>query len=405
MRRLLLNLKKNIPFYNEYINDDIMNNDKECEMEIFQSLPIIDRAIIKENYDKFVIDAFPRDYLKRIIETAGDSSKDYQYNINGKEYWVEYTSGTTGSPLAMIKSTNERLRLGASVWKMRQKFSMVSPEQMFCFMHNKNGKYPFPFEFDKSNRASRKIRELQYLQDKGYKWWHIFPAQLEGYVEFETYFDNSCCGLEVIECNGAHISKHDIERFSEVFNCKIANNYGCRELWNIAYSCKNGKLHINDDNVIFELVDANGQIINEVNQIGEIVVSSKNLRTMPFIRYKMGDYGYYEDDNCNCGNNSRIINIDTKRNKILDTDLYGTDVFRSIMLDLSRVYNLKEFDSVNIVQYKIGEFEVNVKRCREDKNIFEDRFVKCANNVLGGNNKYIFQYDVSKKFKSIFVAI
>lgn len=115
MRRLLLNLKKNIPFYNEYINDDIMNNDKECEMEIFQSLPIIDRAIIKENYDEFVIDAFPRDYLKRIIETAGDSSKDYQYNINGKEYWVEYTSGTTGSPLAMIKSTNERLRLGASV--------------------------------------------------------------------------------------------------------------------------------------------------------------------------------------------------------------------------------------------------------------------------------------------------
>ena len=403
MLKLLCYLKRNIPFYDKYIPNDILNSINETYGKIiFESLPVIDRSIVNNNFEDFISSSFPRKLLVEIKSQVGDSTKEYRYVADGIEYWVECTSGTTGMPLIIIKSTEERVKLGASLWRMRRKFSDVLPEELFCFMHNKKGGYPFPI--DEINLEYKKIKELQFLEKQRYKWWHVFPVQLEKYVEYISSFEILLQNLEVIECNGAFISRSDMQRYSEIFNCRVANNYGCREVWNIAYSCRQGNLHLNDDNIIFELIDSEGEVISNPYQIGEIVVSSKNLKVMPFIRYKTGDYGFYEEGGC-CADVSKVINLDTNRNRIMGTNLCGTDVFRTVIFDLQHEYGINKFESINVVQDKINEFKVFVRNCSENRNVFEVVFEKNVTRVL--NRKIIchFEYDVLKEHKSLFVAI
>lgn len=398
----LLQIISNIPFYEDVVLKDKMNLQDELKAKkIFQSLPIIDRGIMQKDLSSFLIRSFSRTKISEILSDKLETTNDYQIFINGKEYWIEYTSGTTGMPLTIIKSVNERICLGINLWKMRCSFSKVTPNEMFCFIHHGNDSYPFPFDFIE-NYEVRKRKELRYLQAKSYKWWHIFPAQLEVYSKYAKFFDNSQGKLEVIEYNGASVLECDKKRYETLFNCKLANNYGCREVWNIAYSCSNNKLHVNEDNIILELVDEDGEIINESGIVGEIVVTSRNLSTMPFIRYKIGDYGYYEEGMCKCMSRSRVICLDNKRRIIAGTNICGTELFRTVIMELDRYEGINKFEAINIFQKNYEEFIVNIKQCKENKIILQNKFTQIANDRIGTKCRFFFEYNDNKVYKSLF---
>lgn len=405
MKKLISHLYHNVPFYKDYIFDEVNDNaSPEYVQNQFEKLPIIDKQMIKSAYGDFVVSMFPREIINEIVCVNGDTEADICICIDDEDYWVEYTSGTSGTSLPIIKSLKERTWLGIGLWKMRRRIAPVSPDKMFEFMHNKKGGYPFPFEFEAENRDKRKIHELQYLQQSNYSWWHIFPSQLEIYCEYSQFFDNKKGRLKVIECNGAYISEEDMKRYGMLFGCQVTNNYGCREVWNIAYSCKENSLHVNEENIYFELIDEEEQVIHDAKQVGEVVVTAKNLRVMPFVRYRTGDYAYYVEGECSCGCASRRISLETGRNTILGTKLKGTDIFRSVILDLKRIFGVQA-DAINVMQKNYNEFIVYVKGYIGEKTHFENSFVTCASAKFMGTYDYIFEYDTGKVFKSVFVAV
>ncbi len=73
------------------------------------------------------------------------------------------------------------------------------------------------------------------------------------------------------------------------FHCKVFNQYGCREVPNIACECRHGNMHVWTDLVWLEAID------------GELVVTSLTNRLMPLIRYALGDMGRLRDADCDCG--------------------------------------------------------------------------------------------------------
>jgi len=405
MKELLIHLKENIPFYRDIIPDDVYEiQSEDCIKEMFEILPIVDKNTIKDNFDSFLSSELMGDNIEDILDCNKNFARDYEYNINGKKYWVEYTSGTTGRPMPMIKSFSERMKLGNSVWKMRRKVDNVKPRQMFGFMHNVDGQYPFPFPFI-VDREQRKKKELEFLNTSDYTWWHIFPAQLESYCEFVQYYDKNNSNLKVIECNGAYVSEEEIKKYEDTFGCMVSNNYGCREVWNVAYSCKNGELHINEENVYLEIVDDNNQVITEPDIVGDIVVTSKYLRKMPIVRYRIGDCACYKSITCDCGDESRIIQIRPQRNMIIGTNRYGNDVFRSVLINIFNMYGMKKFEAINVMQEEENSFIINIKKCEEDKMILEKRFIECTNQLLETDKyNYTFTYLDDLNFKSIFVV-
>jgi phenylacetate-CoA ligase len=77
------------------------------------------------------------------------------------------------------------------------------------------------------------------------------------------------------------------------FGCKVFNQYGSREVPNIACECRQGNMHVFTDMVWLESVtDADGE---------RLLVTSLTNRLMPFIRYDIGDSGRLLAGGCGCG--------------------------------------------------------------------------------------------------------
>jgi phenylacetate-CoA ligase len=87
---------------------------------------------------------------------------------------------------------------------------------------------------------------------------------------------------------------------SEAFGAPVQNEYGCGEVGPIAYECpEEGMLHVMSQNVILEVLDAQGEPVGPGGS-GEIVVTDLNNHSMPLIRYAIGDFATVAEA-CRCG--------------------------------------------------------------------------------------------------------
>lgn len=83
------------------------------------------------------------------------------------------------------------------------------------------------------------------------------------------------------------------ELMQQAFGCKVFNQYGCREVPNIAWECRHGNLHVFADLVRLESQPIDGE--------DQLIVTSLSNRLMPFIRYQLGDSGLLLEGECACG--------------------------------------------------------------------------------------------------------
>jgi len=110
----------------------------------------------------------------------------------------------------------------------------------------------------------------------------------------------------LVVCRGELLSDNRRSTLQESFGCKIVDYYSCDEVGNIAWECpvNEHRLHVSTDGCVVEVVDENGESL-PAGAEGLILVTNLFNRTMPFIRYCLGDRGSLlggEDDiRCSCG--------------------------------------------------------------------------------------------------------
>ena len=87
------------------------------------------------------------------------------------------------------------------------------------------------------------------------------------------------------------------ELMERAFSCKVFNQYGSREIPNIACECRHGNMHVFTDMVWLESLASDGE--------DRLVVTSLTNRLMPMIRYDIGDCGQLSgrlnEGDCACG--------------------------------------------------------------------------------------------------------
>ena len=89
------------------------------------------------------------------------------------------------------------------------------------------------------------------------------------------------------------------------FNCPVADLYGTREVGHIAAQCPEGRLHINDEHLLVEVVNSGNPC--RAGEQGSILVTTLNQYAMPFIRYDIGDVAILDDAPCSCGRGLGIL--------------------------------------------------------------------------------------------------
>jgi phenylacetate-CoA ligase len=113
---------------------------------------------------------------------------------------------------------------------------------------------------------------------------------------------------------------HPTERqlIEATFGCKTVAEYGAVEVGTIAYECSEGNLHVCDESIYLEVVNAQGRPV--IDEEGEVVVTQLVTRATPIIRYRLGDLAIAAPRafQCPCGRGLSVIRaLRGRKNSVL----------------------------------------------------------------------------------------
>jgi phenylacetate-CoA ligase len=208
--------------------------------------------------------------------------------------------------------------------------------------------------------------------------------------------------LSFIEYTSQDITPDQEELLSSVYNCKLINNFGSREFWNIAYECPHGKLHLNDEYLLVDVIDEYGNIINTYGKTGDIIITDFINRDMPFTKYYLGDKAKIIKNNCNCGCKSDILELELQNDGdiIKNTGLSGSRIFRRVMRGIYFHDNISDIKRIKVVQESEKEFLVYLEKEKISDTYFEERFLNRANLITPDFSSYKVSFLYSFPFES-----
>ncbi len=93
------------------------------------------------------------------------------------------------------------------------------------------------------------------------------------------------------------------------FGCTLRNSYGASEFYSMAFECGHGRLHLNDDWVILEGVDARGRPVPDGVFSNVTLLTNLANRTQPLLRYELTDRIRFVAQRCPCGSGFPVIEV------------------------------------------------------------------------------------------------
>jgi phenylacetate-CoA ligase len=108
-------------------------------------------------------------------------------------------------------------------------------------------------------------------------------------------------------------------RIESVFRAKVFDFYSMAERVAYASECEHGRMHVNPEYGLLEIVDERGE---PTDGDGTIVGTSLHNHSFPLIRYRMNDTGRWSRAPCPCGRSYPIIDRISGR---LADQLYDLD--------------------------------------------------------------------------------
>ncbi|MEK4372518.1 phenylacetate-CoA ligase [Paenibacillus sp. CF095] len=248
--------------------------------------------------------------------------------FQNKKLVHDFTSGSTGIPIKCYKDTSEYTQLGLILHSARLKhFPKISYSRMIEFTP-----IDMPICFEEKNGVQRLILSTCFHKPEVLTFYlreivKFNPTFIQGFpsiltslaehaqkVNFSVYLPDLTC----LETRAEPLNSRQKQLIEKVFQHPASNHYGSKELYTMAYMCKQDHLHILEDSTYVEVLNSNGGPCVP-GEYGEIVVTSKIIHSMPLIRYRIGDYGTINRNPCNCGDKSRTILLIGRSNDSLKT--------------------------------------------------------------------------------------
>jgi phenylacetate-CoA ligase len=258
-----------------------------ADIKIF---PIINKEIIKDNYQEFI----PTNIN----------------NIRGVK--TSQTGGTTGSILFKRNDADTRSSIWGTYRRFRydwmgirdrdvkltlmgghiveQKYISSLKKRINDVLYNKKSIDIYKTDDNTYNLI------IDYLKNNKVKWIHGY-SQFIYWLAKRMEAENIYIDVDKISTTAEPLLPEHRLIFKKVFNAEVFDQYGCGEIGGIAYECNfhNG-LHISEERVILE-----------VNENNEVIITDLDNFSMPFIRYYNADQIRLGQCNCECGRKSLLI--------------------------------------------------------------------------------------------------
>ena len=297
LRRVVRLAGTRVPFYrNSWRDADWRAVEKTADLTL---LPRLDKQTLRCHESGFLVEGVERGSL-----------------------WLEKTSGTTGTALNIYWPKSMLPQWWALVEVAIRRVAGVAQEMPRAMIGGRSivrGSTQAP-PFWRFNRRWRQL----YLSS-----YHVSPSTAPAYVEalcgygsqWMTGYGSAAAalaqfgleaGIEAPALRAVIVSgdtlvagmRRSIETF---FRCRCYDNYGQSEAVCMTMECAHGRMHAMPGAGIIEILRPDGTPC-AAGEVGEIVATGLLNDAMPLIRYRMGDYAAWaEDQDCPCGNRQAIL--------------------------------------------------------------------------------------------------
>lgn len=222
------------------------------------------------------------------------------------------TSGSTGTPGHFLRHRLEEADYSARWWRVYAAFGCRPwDSQINVAIVNKPDR-PGPISLLRKIGVLPRVERLasdapphEVLERVR----ELSPPILTGYAgAIEALADHVLASGAQIQppravfCTAMEVTDRCLELAEEAFKAPAVDVYVTNEFGVIAWSCpaRRNVLHVNDDAFVVEVVGPDGTPVPD-GTLGELVVTSLGLTSMPLIRYRMGDMAARLPQRCECG--------------------------------------------------------------------------------------------------------
>ncbi len=342
LKALLSHAGRHVPYYRTLFRDIGFEPAAMRSLADLQQLPLLTKALIRANDLK--------------SEVAGPLKR---YN----------TGGSSGEPLVFYMGLDRISHDVAAKWRATRwwRLDIGDPEIVV---------WGSPIEIGAQDRM-RLLRDT-LLRSRLLPAFEMSPAKLDGFIrEIRAFRPRMIFGYPSAL---AHIARHaqasgqrldDLgirvafvtserlydeqrEEIAAAFGCAVANGYGGRDAGFIAHDCPWGGMHISAEDIIVEIVDEEGRAL-PVGVSGEIVVTHMATADFPFVRYRTGDVGVLDNEECECGRRLPMLKEIQGRTTDFVVAADGT-----VMHGLALVYIVRDLPGV--AQFKIVQESLDLTR-------------------------------------------
>jgi phenylacetate-CoA ligase len=181
------------------------------------------------------------------------------------------------------------------------------------------------------------------------------------------------------------------EEIEEVFQCKVFNHYGSREVGAIASECDaHDGLHMMSEHTLVEVVDEEGRACKP-GEKGEIVVTTLNNFSMPLIRYKIGDIGVKQAYSpCSCGCSYPKLQEVVGRSTDIFSTKSGIKVYGAYFTHL--FYYIDWIKSFQVIQDDFDLINVKIVKAGKEKQESLDEIEAKIKLVMGEDCRVVFHF-------------
>jgi phenylacetate-CoA ligase len=262
-------------------------------------LPLLDKQSVRQNEKAFLVEG-----------------------VKPESLWLEKTSGTTGTSLRIYWPMSMLPQWWALFEVMVRNVADVGRDLPRAMMGGRaiirgNTKQPPYWRYNRrwnqlylsSYHVSQDTAKdyVTAIRSYGCQWITGYGSAIAALAESALQTGESPIPLRATIVSGDSLLPAMRSSIEEFFLCKCFDSYGQCEGVSMAMECVYGRMHVIPAAGIWEILRADGSP-SEPGEVGEIVSTGLLNDAMPLVRYRLGDYAAWaENQECSCGNPQPVI--------------------------------------------------------------------------------------------------
>lgn len=301
LKEILLKVYYNVDFYHRMFHKFGLKPEDIKDINDLKKLPFTTKDDLRNNYPYGLL-AVPKDELVEVHMTSGTTGIPTPNFLTIKD--IEIWSELIARSLFMggLRKTD--------IFQITPSFSLFTGGFSFFYGARKIGSFIIPTGPGNTKRQIELMKELGTTAFSSTVSYAIRLTEVAREMGIDPKEKLSVRKIYM----GSEISTSELkQRLSEIWGADVYDAYGQTETYggpSVGMDCPiHDGIHVWEDHFIIEIIDPNtGEIIEDPEEKGELVITTLTKDALPLIRYRTRDLTFIYDDRVHeCGRTHRRI--------------------------------------------------------------------------------------------------